>query len=243
MVTCGCCGPGSAQTQLSPSWSRVHPRLPVSRLAAGTSQGFMAPSSVGIGCAWHTLRLLTEVSPSFPLSQFRFLQPLLFRCIPTPFPAPFIPQESDGHPALGLCIPWAMKDPLGQNQSPSPCVPGRQAGARMAGTLPGTLAQPVGPGPQETPKTGCTTACRGTSGGSMDPRDARQSTELTFPATGTTGLQAYFPPFPHPVKGLGSWELSSLRSRRDTQSQAESPPVPTSPEVGREDVPKPCRKR
>lgn len=126
MVTCGCCGPGSAQTQLSPSWSRVHPRLPVSRLAAGTSQGFMAPSSVGIGCAWHTLRLLTEVSPSFPLSQFRFLQPLLFRCIPTPFPAPFIPQESDGHPALGLCIPWAMKDPLGQNQSPSPCVPGRQ---------------------------------------------------------------------------------------------------------------------
>lgn len=77
MVTCDCCDPGSAQIQLSPSWSRVHPRVHVPCLAAGSSQGFMAPSSAGIGCAWHTLRLLQEVSPLFPLSQFSFIQPLL----------------------------------------------------------------------------------------------------------------------------------------------------------------------
>lgn len=50
----------------------------------------------GIDCAWHTLRHLQEVSPSFLQSQFRFLQPLLPRCVPTPSPAPFIPWHPDG---------------------------------------------------------------------------------------------------------------------------------------------------
>lgn len=94
MVTCDCCGPGSAQTQLSPSRSRVHPWVPALCFAAGTSQVFMALSSAGYRlCPAHPAALargFTIISP-VPVSVTSASPLLLY---PHSFPSTFHPSAA-----------------------------------------------------------------------------------------------------------------------------------------------------
>lgn len=137
-------------------------------LGGWDQQGFMALNSAGIDCARHTLRLLPEVSPSFPLSQFQFLQSLLSRCIPTPYPALLSLGSLMDTQHWDFCIPWAMKDSSGQNLSRSRASSSLVLGWWEPSQAPFFSQQDLGH--TRHSDTGCVTACRRTNGGSVGPQ-------------------------------------------------------------------------
>lgn len=127
-----------------------------------------------------------------------------------------------------------MKDTLGQNHSPFPHAAGRQG--------PGWWAPSQAPFPsqwdlatQNIPNRAYDRLqgdkwCLHGSSGMLD----RALSSHSHLPTGATGLQAYFPPFLGPEKGLRSWEPSSPQIQTRYPELGGVTPVPANCEVGKE---------
>lgn len=190
--------------------------------AARTSQVFMSPErQQGVGCAGG----FAVVSP-VPVSVSSA----------TPSPAPFVPRHGDGHPALGLCLPWSVKSPFG------PKIMFLSPRKREISHLGGRGARMMGSHPRHPSPASGTWTTRDTQNRVQDcSLEQRACIPTQQPAPQSHGSIFQHS---HPQRSDGgAGSPQAPRPRRDTHDlafarQPASPIVPAHPAAQGKDVPK-----